>query len=112
MGKLDEETYANLNHETARIIAVVANIPEFLNNENAYKNQESEGYNMCLAMEELRADFKAEGKIEGDQARLIVDLRNLMETTKWSVEQAMNALKVPEENRAHIGVLIKAKAEA
>ncbi len=50
---MQDRAYENLSHETARIIAVVANVPEFLENEEKYKNQERGGYNMCQAMNAL-----------------------------------------------------------
>ena len=107
---LQDKAYANLSHETARIIAVVANVPDFLENEEKYKNQEGEGYNMCQAMEELKEEFREEGKVagraegraEGREETLFMVLRNLMETMQMSLEQAMNALKIPEENRPRL----------
>ncbi|MBO5986836.1 MAG: hypothetical protein J6Q02_08575, partial [Lachnospiraceae bacterium] len=51
--------YENLNQETARIIAIMANVPEFLERAEEYQNAEG-GYNMSQAMDELRDDFKEE----------------------------------------------------
>ena len=62
---LQNKAYENLSYETARIIAVMANLPNFLECEEAYKNQESEGYNVCQAMEEIKEEYKAEGRSEG-----------------------------------------------
>ena len=33
---------------------------------------------------------------EVEEKRLLLDIRNLMDTMKWTVEQAMDALKVPD----------------
>ncbi|MCD8083151.1 MAG: hypothetical protein LUE86_06540, partial [Clostridiales bacterium] len=38
-----------------------------------------------------------QGKAEGKAEKLLENLRALMETTAWSAEQALAALKVPEE---------------
>ncbi|MBO7340122.1 MAG: Rpn family recombination-promoting nuclease/putative transposase [Lachnospiraceae bacterium] len=108
-GLLASDEYGNLDQATARIIAVMANVPEFLEREEEYKNAEG-GYNMCQAMDELRADFKEEGRAEGraegrDQA-LMTAVRNLMTSMKLSMEQAMNALMIPEESRGKIRLLM------
>ena len=95
---LQDRTYENLNYETARMIAVVTNMPDFLENEEKYKNQEGDGYNMCKAMEELKEEYKNDGMAEA--------LRNLMETMHWTLEQAMNALKIPEDNRPRLKQLL------
>ena len=101
--------YENLNQETARIIAVMANVPEFLERAEEYQNAEG-GYNMCQAMDELRADFKeegrAEGRVEGRDQALMTAVRNLMTSMKLSMEQAMNALMIPEESRGKIKLLM------
>ncbi|MBR3469624.1 MAG: hypothetical protein IKH28_08025 [Lachnospiraceae bacterium] len=65
---------------------------------------------MCQAMDELRADFKeegrAEGRAEGREQTMLGDLKNLMTSMKWSLEQAMNALMIPEESRGKIKLLM------
>lgn len=53
---------------------------------------------------EIIADAKAEGRIEGR----IEDLKNLMGTYKWSIKQAMEALKIPEaEWPEYINLIMK-----
>ena len=91
---------------SARIIAVMADVPEFLQREDEYQNTGG-GYNMCQAMDELRAEFKEEGRAEGREQALITDVRNLMTSMKLSMEQAMNALMIPEENRGRIRHLMQ-----
>ena len=103
---LHGKDYENLNQETARIIAVMANVPEFLEREEEYQNAEG-GYNMCQAMDELRAEFREEGREEGREQALMAAVRNLMASMKLSMEQAMNALMIPEENRGRIRLLIQ-----
>ncbi len=46
---------------------------------------------MCKAMEEMRN--------ETVERVLIQTIRNLMETMKWSAEQAMTAMKIPEVDK-------------
>jgi len=49
------------------------------------------------AVEEGREEGRAEGKAEGTAERALSDLKNLMETTRWSIEQTLAALKIPKE---------------
>ena len=46
---------------------------------------------MCEIMDELRQEVH--------EATLLNDVKSLMETTKWSAEQAMDALKIPADLR-------------
>lgn len=39
------------------------------------------------------------GIIINDEIKMV---KNLVETTQWSLEKAMNALKIPKENRPYI----------
>lgn len=50
---------------------------------------------MCRSMEEMRNGTARE--------TLVSNLKTIMETLKLSAEQAMDALKVPEEKRTEIG---------
>jgi hypothetical protein len=50
---------------------------------------------MCKAVEEY-GDMRAESAAEEQQIKLI---RNLMDTMKITLEQAMNALKISEADR-------------
>ena len=90
MGKFDEET--------SRIIAVMANVPEFLENEEKYKNQERKGYNMCQAMDELRAEFRAEGRAEGRAENTCESIDKLVKNKRWTLEEACEALEVTLED--------------
>ena len=49
--------------------------------------------------EEKFAAGKAEGEIEGEQKARIGLTRNLMETMGWTEDVAMDALKIPEDER-------------
>ncbi len=46
---------------------------------------------MCKAMEEMRN--------EAVERNILQTIRNLMETMKWSAEQAMTAMKIPEADK-------------
>ena len=54
---------------------------------------------MCEALRELmKEDFEKQEQ-ETRQVTLLEDIKNLMDTTKWTAEQAMAALKIPEADR-------------
>ena len=63
------------------------------------KNLESEegGITMCELLDKYEKRGKAEGREEGREE----SIRNLMETMKWTAEQAMSALKIPDDERAN-----------
>ena len=46
---------------------------------------------MCKSMEDMRN--------EAAEKTLLQSIKNLMETTKWTAEQAMDAIKIPESDR-------------
>lgn len=49
----------------------------------------------------------AAGKAEGEQKARIGLIRNLMETMGWTEDAAMDALKIPEDEREACRVLLK-----
>ena len=50
---------------------------------------------MCDAMRELmKDDFEKK-----EQETLLETIKNLMETMKWTAEQAMTAMKIPDADR-------------
>ena len=53
--------------------------------------KETEEWKMCYVMEEMRTEKERETRLD--------DIRNLMETLKLSVEQAMDALRIPLGDR-------------
>ena len=54
---------------------------------------------MCKAYRELVKDWKMEGRLEGQKDRLILDIRNLMDSLRLTAEQAMDILKIEEQER-------------
>ena len=51
---------------------------------------------MCEALRELMKDDLE----KREQETLLKTIKNLMDTTKWTVEQVMAAMKIPEIGRA------------
>lgn len=58
---------------------------------------------MCEALRELMKDEIAEALAEsmekGTDHAILTSVRNLMDTMKWTAEQAMEALKIPPVDR-------------
>ena len=62
------------------------------------KGNEQGGNNMSSVIDELQEEIKKE--------TLLNTIRNLMETTKWTVQQAMDALKIPADKQDEYKALI------
>lgn len=85
--------YQHLDEETARVIGTVMGVHTFMNNQDKY---EKEGeYNMCQAIKEMWE----EGNQQGIECTTFQAIRNLTETLVLNVNQAMDALKIPAEER-------------
>lgn len=93
-----KDAYKHLDKETLEVASVVMDMPEIWEHRDEYQ-ESMEEYDMCKAIRGLMADSKAEGRQEGQQQECVTNIRNLMETLQLSVEQAMNALLIPEEER-------------
>ena len=78
-----DEVYKHLDRDTARILSAFTSL------KMPRKNKEGE-YNMCKAVMEIQKKSETEARIR--------DIRNLMENVKWSAEQAMKALGIPESD--------------
>ena len=52
-----------------------------------------------ILLTEFDQEAYDKGIIINDEIKMV---KNLMETTQWSLENAMNALKIPKENRPYI----------
>jgi len=79
--------------KTARVIGTVMGVDTFMMNKNRY---EKEGeYNMCQAIREMCEDNWNEGVEVGT----LNAIKNLMETLTFTASQAMDALKIPAEER-------------
>ena len=57
---------------------------------------------MCNVFEEFGKEMREEGLREGKRETLLSKLKTLMETLHLSEEQAMNALRIPDEARADL----------
>lgn len=66
---------------------------------------------MCTALEKLIEDGKKEGMQEGRQEGMIdgilTSVKNLMESMGWTAEQAMDALKISQEDRNKYAGMLK-----
>lgn len=56
---------------------------------------------------EGRAEGRAEGRTEGRAEGVLASLKSLMDSTGWSMEQAMAALKISDEDRPKYTKLLK-----
>ena len=56
-------------------------------------------YNETETMELLRQEARQEGLRTGQQESRLLDLKNLMDSTGWTAEKAMDLLKIPQSQR-------------
>ncbi|MCM1220208.1 MAG: hypothetical protein NC251_13850 [Lachnoclostridium sp.] len=56
-----KEEFAGLDRETIEAMAVLTDSTEILDRLEEYKNEEEGGYSMCLAVDEMRKEWKEEG---------------------------------------------------
>ena len=57
-------------------------------------------FGMCDALRELMREEIEEEKTKSRESAILVSIRNLMDSMKWTAEQAMDALKLPMDDRA------------
>ena len=69
------------------------------------KNKEAD--NMCTALEQLIEDGKKLGMQEGMIDGILTSVKNLMESMGWTAEQAMDALKISQEDRNKYAGMLK-----
>ena len=93
------DEFQNLDQDTVKVIAVMTDMPEFMEKMEQYKNDEG-GYRMCKAMEELKEEFREEGRAENR----VDSIRSLMQTLKMTAQEAMDALLIPQEERGKLKV--------
>jgi hypothetical protein len=70
-------------------------------------NKAEEVVDVCLAIELMKqeaaekaaAEATLKAREETRKESMITSIRNLMDTTKWTADQAMAALKIPEDER-------------
>ena len=95
-----KDSYKSLDRDTVRLLNEAAGL-------KIEMKEEEDQINMCQAIEEMKAESKAigkaegkaEGKIEGKTESLVESVKNIMDSLSMSETQAMDALKVPEEDR-------------
>lgn len=87
-------------------------LADYMNEPELWKMKEKAGtekgrINMCEGLRELMADSKAEGREEGREETTLNSVKNLMETLKLTAEQAMDALKIPDDDRKKYVSMLK-----
>jgi hypothetical protein len=62
-------------------------------------NKDEEVVDVCLAIELMKQEAAEEAAEKAREESTITSIRNLMDTMKWTADQAMAALKITEEER-------------
>ncbi|MBP3265510.1 MAG: Rpn family recombination-promoting nuclease/putative transposase, partial [Clostridiales bacterium] len=91
---IEERKHEKVSPETAFFLKGAANLDlEF--------EIEDGGVDMCASLERK---YK-----EKEQQTKVLDIKNLMESMKWTAEQAMNALKIPSDQRSMYAGMVNKK---
>ena len=91
---IEETNHRKIDTDTANFLKVAANL------DLDYEIEDG-GVDMCASLERK---YK-----EKEQNAIAGNIQNLMETMKWTIEQAMDALKIPSNERAMYAGLVNAK---
>ena len=93
--KNDSDPVGRLMHDFRCLSSVDMFYSELAKQVKYFKETEGGQDIMCQVFEEL-AEKRADEKVLDEKANLI---RNLMETMKWTAEQAMEAMKISESDK-------------
>jgi predicted transposase YdaD len=109
--KIDPEEKMKILEEKYSIPMTVDLEEEIVNMCNLSEGVRDEGIEIGLerGRAEGREEGRAEGLAEGDEKRIIISIENLMKNLKLSFDQAMNALGIPETDRAYYANAINEK---
>ena len=89
----DNAEFRQLDRASAEVINEVTGL-------NLDFTMEGEKVDVCKAIEQIRKEAIEEGDKHGEEKGILNSIRNLMETTSWTAQAAMDALKIPEADRA------------
>lgn len=94
----DKEDLDRIVREDSRYRSVGAETAEFISimtGSNLAFEEEEGKFDMCKAIDDMRAEERLEGRLEGR----IESLRGLMASTGWGLARALDALGVPQDER-------------
>lgn len=99
MDKLwNREDFSHVHRETAETIAVMTDSTELLEKlEHQKADQEGGGYDMCLAMEELRKDWIARGEVYGKAEEIVAMSLEFGLSRNDILNRLQNRLQVSEQ---------------
>lgn len=87
-----------LDLDAATALTKMADLEVNIENLKVIKNGKVE-YKMCKAIEEIKEDARDEGYKSGIEATMHNNVKSLMETMHLTLEQALDALKITDEDR-------------
>lgn len=90
----EREEYRHLDRATAEVIAVITDANDVLEQLDRYEKDGE--YDMCQAMDEWKEELLGRGMENG----IMRSIQRIMQTLEFTVDQAMDALQIPEDERA------------
>ena len=99
-----DSRYSRMDRDSANLINAVTN------SKLTYP-EEGDEIDMCKAIDDMRADAKAEGieegRAEGKTESLVSSIKNVMDSIHVSIEEAMDILKVDPQKRQEYAAKVK-----
>ena len=94
-----ESSLHDLDVEAARVISMCTNTQIDI-------GEDAEVIDVCKAIQDMNNKARQDGKQEGRLETLVNDVKNVMESLKMTVDDAMNVLKVSKEDQAVLRKMI------
>ena len=88
----NDQSFKNLDRRTVELINETTN-------SNIEIPKGAKEVNLCIAIEGMKRKAAEEAAEKAVNETIINDIKNLMDSMKWTAEQAMEALKITADNR-------------
>ncbi|MCM1288794.1 MAG: hypothetical protein NC240_10835 [Clostridium sp.] len=93
--KDNEQRYRHLDLDTDKLMGMLTNNKAIRNYQESKMVQDGGELNMSKAIDDIEKAAERKGKIEGKTD----SLRSLMSSMNWTLEKAMDALLIPDDER-------------
>ena len=108
---LKDKSLYHLDAATSKAIAVLADVPNFLKDQEKYRNEaedeEGSGFNMCIAIREMMEEAREEGLNRGISRNMVSNIENLINNLKLDLTAACSALGTTVEEYEHAKQVVR-----
>ena len=86
----DNKRFQNIDRKAVQVINTVTH-------SNLKTRENEDGETMCIALDQIQAEFKEEGRIEGQTAERIASAVRMLKTGEYSLSQIAGITLLSEE---------------